>query len=255
LLGWNLENDTLECGQWFKGRIYERRCDLSPDGELLAYTAASQRPPLYSWVAVSRPPYLTALALWTDQGMWGGALFGDDWRTLRVNFLTLSETPQKPTGEPMPKALAVSRFEHPGDEDELVTLRLQRDGWTIVSNGVRTRVSRQSILRTRVDPPAIRERSLGAGGLKLRVQLHGTYRANGPLYDETSQVVDDRDQLVADIGATDWAEADHNGDILYAAAGCLYRLQPASGALKKVADLNALSFEEVVAPAWARKWP
>src|SRR5689334_23259019 len=64
LISWNTEKDTFEPGQWFKGRIYERRCDLSPNGDLLIYFAAKHKEPLYSWSAVSRPPYLTALALW-----------------------------------------------------------------------------------------------------------------------------------------------------------------------------------------------
>src|SRR4051794_37027692 len=29
---WNRERDTFKLGQWMRGRIYERRSDLSPDG-------------------------------------------------------------------------------------------------------------------------------------------------------------------------------------------------------------------------------
>jgi hypothetical protein len=54
LISWNTENDTFEFGQWFKGRIYERRCDLSPNGDLLLYFAAKYKNPLYSWTAISR---------------------------------------------------------------------------------------------------------------------------------------------------------------------------------------------------------
>ena len=64
LLTWNTETDELRQGQWFKGRIYERRCDLSPSGEKLIYFAAKHRGPHGTWTAVSRPPYLTALAMW-----------------------------------------------------------------------------------------------------------------------------------------------------------------------------------------------
>lgn len=53
---WELGSDTLLGGQWLKGRIYERRCDLSPDGDLLAYFAATHRAPYGTWTAVSRPP-------------------------------------------------------------------------------------------------------------------------------------------------------------------------------------------------------
>src|SRR5437763_3411149 len=72
LIGWNTSNDTFEQGQWLKGRIYERRCDLSPDGSLLLYFAANYRKPLYSWSAISRPPFLTALLLWPKGDGWGG---------------------------------------------------------------------------------------------------------------------------------------------------------------------------------------
>ena len=44
-LGWNLETDTFTMGQWLKGRIYEYRSDLSPDGELMIYFATDYRHP------------------------------------------------------------------------------------------------------------------------------------------------------------------------------------------------------------------
>ena len=72
LIKWNLEDDSFEPGQWFKGRIYERRCDLSPSGRRLIYFAANHKKPYYAWTAVSRPPYLTALALWAKGDCWGG---------------------------------------------------------------------------------------------------------------------------------------------------------------------------------------
>jgi hypothetical protein len=72
LIRWDLERDTFEFGQWLRGRIYERRCDLSPEGDLLLYFAANWHKPFQSWSAVSRPPYLTALALWPKGDGWGG---------------------------------------------------------------------------------------------------------------------------------------------------------------------------------------
>jgi hypothetical protein len=66
LLRWDLATDSFEAGQWLSGRIYERRCDLSPSGERFIYFAANHRPPLGTWTAVSRPPYFTALAAATS---------------------------------------------------------------------------------------------------------------------------------------------------------------------------------------------
>ena len=44
-LGWDLETDTFTMGQWLKGRIYEYRSDLSPNGELMIYFATDYRHP------------------------------------------------------------------------------------------------------------------------------------------------------------------------------------------------------------------
>ena len=40
VIGWNRSNDTFTLGQWFHGRIYPLRSDLSPKGEYLIYFAA-----------------------------------------------------------------------------------------------------------------------------------------------------------------------------------------------------------------------
>ena len=83
LIFWNTSKDTFEHGAWFRGRIYEERCDLSPDGELFAYFAlqGSRYGTSYrgTWTAVSRPPWLEALALWPVGDTWsGGARFTAD---------------------------------------------------------------------------------------------------------------------------------------------------------------------------------
>lgn len=70
--GWDLLTDEITLGQWFKGRIYESRCDISPDGQFFLYFAASFRPPFYTWTAISRTPWLTALDLHPGCGTWGG---------------------------------------------------------------------------------------------------------------------------------------------------------------------------------------
>ena len=68
LLRWRTDCDRFEPGQWFKGRVYDRRSDLSPDGSLLIYFASkfngrtlADREYTYAWTAVSRPPHFTAL--------------------------------------------------------------------------------------------------------------------------------------------------------------------------------------------------
>lgn len=72
---WDRATDTIALGQWLKGRIYERRADLSPDGKHLIYFAFNGKRRSEtggSWTAVSRAPYLTALDLYRGMGCWGG---------------------------------------------------------------------------------------------------------------------------------------------------------------------------------------
>ena len=73
---WHTDTDLFEHGAWFKGRIYEERCDLSPDGQLFLYFAlqGSRWRTSYrgTWTAVSRPPWLHALVLWPQGDTWGG---------------------------------------------------------------------------------------------------------------------------------------------------------------------------------------
>ena len=76
---WQRNRDAFKIGQWLKGRIYERRSDLSPDGRHLIYFAMNGRwhsSTRGSWTAVSRAPYFKALDLYAKGDCWdGGGLF------------------------------------------------------------------------------------------------------------------------------------------------------------------------------------
>jgi hypothetical protein len=66
---WDRRHDEFSLGQWLKGRIYERRSDLSSDGKYLIYFAMNGKwrsETQGSWTAISRAPYLKALALFAQ---------------------------------------------------------------------------------------------------------------------------------------------------------------------------------------------
>jgi hypothetical protein len=73
---WDMERDTFREGAWFRGRIYEEKCDLSPDGMLLVYFAFKGirlgETIVDSWTAISRPPWLHALVIWPQGTTYGG---------------------------------------------------------------------------------------------------------------------------------------------------------------------------------------
>lgn len=70
---WNLGEQRYEPGAWFKGRIFPRRSDLSPDGRVLCYFALK---PSATWeqgeayVALSRLPWLKTLDAFGTCGTW-----------------------------------------------------------------------------------------------------------------------------------------------------------------------------------------
>jgi hypothetical protein len=78
MIKWHTDTDQFELGQWMKARVYEDKCDLSPDGKLFIYFVlkgdgvSKRRDYGMTWTAISKPPYFTALALWPEHGTWGG---------------------------------------------------------------------------------------------------------------------------------------------------------------------------------------
>jgi len=70
---WDRETGEVKLGQWLKGRVYEHRSDLSPDGRHMIYFAGTgQR----WWTAISRAPWLTALFFDPQDHTWhGGGAF------------------------------------------------------------------------------------------------------------------------------------------------------------------------------------
>ncbi|MGZ5970150.1 MAG: hypothetical protein ACXWP4_20910 [Polyangiales bacterium] len=100
VIQWDTARDVFTEGAWFKGRIYEERCDVSPDGQLLLYFCHGGRSrPGYTdaWTAVSRLPWLYALALWpwgTTYG--GGGRFVDDRSVVLRTAMPVATHPEHP---------------------------------------------------------------------------------------------------------------------------------------------------------------
>jgi hypothetical protein len=76
---WDLAAMTYVAGAWLHGTVYPQRCDVSPDGRYLSYLALVGHADWAAgttYVAVSRLPWLTALAAWATDGTWSrGAHF------------------------------------------------------------------------------------------------------------------------------------------------------------------------------------
>ena len=130
---WNRERDTFKLGQWMRGRIYERRCDLSPNGTRFIYFAMNgrwQSETKGSWTAISRVPFLKAISLFAKGDCWhGGGLFLSN-REFWLND-GHGHTELKATSD-----MRRNVDGHPPDYfgGECLTVyynRLQRDGWVM----------------------------------------------------------------------------------------------------------------------------
>ncbi len=79
---WDLVTGTYDEGAWYHGVLYPQRCDLSPGGRYLSYftlNPGTDWPAGECYNAVSRLPWLRALAAWSEYGTWSrGFHFVDD---------------------------------------------------------------------------------------------------------------------------------------------------------------------------------
>lgn len=288
LLRWRLDSDTIEPGQWLKGRIYERRCDLSPDGELLIYFAAKWETTMSTWTAISRPPYLTALALWPKGDAWGGGGVFKNSLTIGLNHRTLAGAEagagvarprawhpldaEQRLDSVVPKRFTVehwSEYAGSGEDNPLHDHRLTRDGWTCQSDGQSGRYGETKGYAWVLSAPEIyaRPQPGGAPGSKaivLRRLLNAIGQRDGPWYVEDHEVLAPDGEQLRIINACSWADWQTTGDLLFAIDGRLYRL-PQRHTMEKtadplanaqlVADLGSMTFAATAPPAWAKTWP
>jgi hypothetical protein len=259
VIKWNLSDDTFEEGQWFHGRIYSRRCDLSPDGSKLLYFAAkfqaSKYDPTYTnaWTAVSKLPWLTAIALWPKGDCWaGGGLFHDN------NHVWLNHRPERakahPDHEP-PKDLFVNPNQYATGEDyPIYANHLERDGWRYTQHGdFRLRdgewITEREERCVKADPTR---------RFQLEMVLAGISRNTaGGLLQYIFTLTDLVTGKSTPVDADNWADWDRNGRLVFAKDGQLFAAQPLSGAefdARQLADFTANKFQPIEAPASALVW-
>lgn len=243
VIGWDRKTDKFEMGQWLYGRIYERRCDISPDGCHLIYFAMNGRwdsAVKGSWTAISKVPYLKAVALYAKGDCWnGGGLFvsrHEYW----LNDGYGHEKQRDQSG--------LVRFgdypwhEHYGGEcPGVYYVRLQRNGWTMKQAGPDDAGGRIVVFEKRV-----------SAQWNLRKIAHATVHhpvGKGCYFDE-HELCNMRTEEVIRCQRWEWADVDGER-IVWAADGKLFaaRLGPKGlGTVKELQDFNALRFEALEAP-------
>ena len=242
-VGWDRIKDRFTIGQWLRGRIYERRADLSPDGQHLIYFAMNGRwrdPVGGSWTAISRAPYLKALVLLAKGDCWhGGGLFldrGTYWLNDGYGHRLVRD------GAKLRRDLTWAPPRHFGGEcPGVYYVRLLRDGWILTAEHH----------ANRNDACTVFEKSLRHGFVlrKIAHEQLGAAPGHGPYWDE-HELIDPSGQRQP---LPDWEWADLcGGTLVYAAAGCLYRVgMPGDAGLpvpRLLHDFNEMRFTAIRAP-------
>lgn len=260
LVRWDLAADTFEAGQWLNGRVYERRCDLSPSGDRFIYFAANHKPPLGTWTAVSRLPYFTALVVWPKGDAWGGGGLFKSENEILLNHQTSQMAILD--GVRLPKAITVGQTPNAGggEDPPIYRRRLQRDGWQLAREGDWKDRSIDAPLAWVCDPPETWTNAHPDPSVRVRLRMRtlGIKEEQGPWYVLDFDLLDDAGEICRDLGRLDWADWDRNGDLLFAADGKLHRLARGGGwadAVPQVLiDLSDLIFEQRPPVPEATSW-
>lgn len=245
---WHTDTDTFEHGQWMRGRIYQRRSDLSPDGSLFVYFVrkdGARSPDLKqvdSWVAISRPPWFTTLALWAVGGTYhlGGYFAGT--RSVYVGGWT-----DRPDQGGLPAWLSLtSDLPHLDrsmnwTERTVYFSRLWRDGWEPVD------ADHSADIWQHRDPA-------GALTLTMSIESESDYRAYGGPNVVRYAVHGERLDQPIQLGRATWADWDHGGRLILARGGKLLHWQRGN-VMTEILDFNSFIPDPAPSPAWARTWP
>jgi hypothetical protein len=260
LILWHTDTDILEYGQWFKGRVYERRCDLSPDGKLFLYFVRKKNKRMiqdeaytYAWTAVSKPPFFTALALWPKGDSWNGGGFFEDNSTIHLNH-----NPERlqPHPDHQPQGLTiVQEYDGKGEDFLIYNKLLARRGWSVLQEGGRWRS--KDWYREQPDRPKIWQKAHKTLPFTLLMKLLGSdiQRYGDDLILEF-EIQHERTGAVIPLSDTAWADWDQHGRLVFISKGLLYfqLLYPKIEKAELIADINSKTPGTVLTPEWAQHW-
>jgi hypothetical protein len=240
---WNRKTDEFQLGQWLKGRIYERRSDLSPDGQYLLYFAMNgkwESEARGSWTAISRAPFLKALAMfpkgdcWHGGGLWTGT--NEYWLNDGCGHAVLRDTTV------VRRDSTWVAPEHYGDEcTGVYYLRLLRDGWAL----------KETVCVEEWKNRVIFEKPCPEGWV-LRKVAHeevGAPPGKGVYWDEHELIHPSTNSLIA-CPQWEWAETDRDR-LVWAAEGRLEAARLTTQGLVDRAtlfDFNDMAVAPIAAP-------
>lgn len=269
LIKWNTEEDEFYFGQWFKGRIYERRCDLSPSGDKLIYFASAfaSFKDFNIWTAISKPPYFTALSLWPKEDTYGGGgLFASETEILLRHKDDEMQLAKEFTLPDFIRVKSIGDDSSFGGDWDVYHMRLIREGWLLKEEHFKTLfIDRTGAWKGNDTVCAYVKTFKIAGGIEfeLEMRLRGLEMIkSGSWYFIEYLLRRVRDNVVVSFGNIDWADCVSNGDILFAREGKLFRLSPDLSCehvfnienARMLCDFTDFKYKRKASPPEARQW-
>lgn len=260
LILWHTDTDVFEPGQWLKGRIYEEKAALSPNGQLLAYFATDWRNEPENayrrrrqsefeiqsptWNAISRPPYLTALAL-VPQG-WGTHDGWTTWQDNQTVQIVMWDAIKRTFRTEPPTGFTIEALETRQSRNHL-----SARGWRRLSDPEDIPKALGELLNERKGfLPQPYEKPLRGSGVSLVQSRYGPEIEIFRLWNRQSG-------LSCALPAA-FADVDPQGRLIVAEAGKLFRItvsEDLDTARTELADFNDMHFEPIAPPEWAKLWP
>jgi hypothetical protein len=249
ILRWHLDDPRLEPGAWLHGTLYPRRCSISPDGRLLAYFALTSRPPPWdAYHAVSRAPWLTALAAWHVGSTWtAGLAFADDGALLHARGDDPAPSHGRYPGpmRPLPPPSGAGRT--PFDERDVANEF--RRGWTPADAGSPHVAAGAVIVLRRARP--------GTPGDALLL-VHRGHRFGAPNVEGARiEYLLESDGEAVPLAGIVWADWDARGRLLVAGADgsiAIRHRAPHGWEVLWRHDLGGLAPDPQAPPEWATRW-
>ncbi|MBZ0282652.1 MAG: hypothetical protein K8L97_18065 [Anaerolineae bacterium] len=244
LIHWDTQKDVFKPGQWFHGRVYDERSDLSPDGKLWVYFAAKYTPQphrkqsYHHWTAVSKPPYFTALYFQPEVDTYsGGGSFINN-NTILYNSVSPSAGAQS-----IPDTHLTMTW---GDIHFLPASfykNLEIHGWVSADQDACVTTDNSPIVQGKT--PSVWQKQSGKYQLSLKYTRKGrvySLRISGSDFGIPSSV--------------NWADFDQRGRLVLAREGKLFSASLKNDELiyHELADFNNHRPERMEAPDWAKKW-
>jgi hypothetical protein len=246
---WRTDVDSFEHGQWIKGRVYERRCDVSAAGSLfVAFIRQSGARPgaearADSWLAISRPPFFTALALWFVGGTYHTGGFFPDRASVWTGFTDaapdLGALPRWISARP-PRDIPYIDSTPEWTDRTVHFNRLLRDGWQKLEDTVST---------------SLWQHECPGRPLSLMMeQSFGSFQTYGGPYRVEFSLVDHGDGGETRLGVATWADWDQQGRLVLARDGALWAWDQSRG-LVPIEDFNGHAPDPKPPGSAARVWP